>query len=162
MRRFEALAIITLAVLFPPAARAQAPRADPADVAVIESCLKQQRAKDQRGDACIGVVADPCLEKPDGQSTAGAVACHTREHLVWDDMLNRNYEQLRLSLEQGQWAKLRDAQRLWIEVRKRSCEFYWEFFRGTMASPMAESCYARAAADRALYLQFFVESSGKK
>jgi uncharacterized protein YecT (DUF1311 family) len=76
-------------------------------------------------------------------------------------MLNGLYEQLRKGFAGPQFAKLQSAQREWLEARKQSCEFYWEFFRGTMASPMAEGCYLRETANRALYLQFFVEQIKK-
>jgi uncharacterized protein YecT (DUF1311 family) len=155
------LVLAFAAMLSATPAFAQAKKADPRDATTIETCLKDARSKKQREEGCIGTVADPCLEQPSGQSTAGASACLNRELLVWDDMLTGMYEQLRKGFTGPNLAKLQAAQREWLEARKQSCELYWEFLRGTSANPIAEGCYLRETANRALYLQFFVDQIKK-
>ena len=156
-----ALGLVISAVLAAGAVLAQAQKVDPRDTAAIDACIKEARSKSRHAETCIGTVADPCVAEPAGQSTAGAAACYNRELLVWDDMLNGAYEQLRKGLAAPKSAKLQSAQRAWLEARKQGCEFYWEFFRGTIASPMAGSCYMRETANRAIYLRFFVEEVKK-
>ena len=56
-------------------------------------------------------------------------------------------------------AQMREMQRAWIESRKRSCDFYWDFFQGTMASPMSAFCENRETARRALFLLGFLDDA---
>jgi uncharacterized protein YecT (DUF1311 family) len=132
-------------------------RPQPRDAAAVQNCLKSQRGRDLMGERCIGVVADPCLKR-DG-STADRNACADRERLVWDAMLNDTYRRLREHLDEEQNGKLRDMQRAWIEARDRTCEFYYDYFQGTMASPMGSYCVLRETARRAMFLKFFLEQS---
>jgi len=50
-------------------------------------------------------------------------------------------------------------QRAWIDSRARSCAFYWDFFRGTMAVPMNAFCTNRETARRALFLLGFLDNA---
>jgi uncharacterized protein YecT (DUF1311 family) len=83
-------------------------------------------------------------------------ACIDREVAVWDDILNESFRRLREKLDETQRVKLRDMQRAWIASRDRSCGFYWDFYQGTMASPMAAECVNRETARRALFLLGFL------
>jgi uncharacterized protein YecT (DUF1311 family) len=56
----------------------------------------------------------------------------------------------------AQAAKLRDMQRAWIASKEKTCAFYWDYYHGTMASPMAASCVNRETARRALFLLGFM------
>jgi uncharacterized protein YecT (DUF1311 family) len=141
---------------------AQAQKADPGDTAAIQDCLKQNAGEAERDRACIGIIADACLKEPKHESAAAIVTCHVRERLVWDDIAVKTFEQLRLKVNDMQWVKLRDMQRKWSDGRKQTCEFYWEFSRGTAASPLSETCYRRETARRALYLLYFLDNAGKR
>jgi len=129
--------------------------ARPADTAALQACLKSELGQELAGERCIGVVADPCLDK--GPSTSEQVECTTRELVVWDAMLNADYKALLRKLDKGQIAKLQDAQRAWIASRDRTCDFYWHFHQGTMAVPMSAYCRLRETARRVMYLRNFVE-----
>jgi uncharacterized protein YecT (DUF1311 family) len=155
------IGLVAAAVVAGGAVLAQAQKVDPRDTAAVEACVKEARGKNRHPETCIGAVADSCLAEAAAQTTAGAAACYNREHLVWEEMLSSGYERLRKSLQGTQAAKLQASQKVWLEARKQSCEFYWEFLRGTMASPHAESCYMRETASRALYLQFFIDQAKK-
>jgi uncharacterized protein YecT (DUF1311 family) len=137
--------------------RAEKPSAR--DSGVVQSCIKSAGDDRQQLERCIGGVADPCAEKPDAQSTADQVACADRERAVWDDILNETFRRLREHLDAKQKIKLRDMQRAWIESRNRTCDFYWDFFQGTMASPMSAFCYNRETARRALFLLAFLNTA---
>lgn len=150
-----------LAAMGVPVALAQAPKSEPADTAAIEACIKEDRGKGGYGERCYGVIADPCLATPDGKTTAGTVACLSREYRVWDEVLTRTYNELRARLSPELAARLQQAQRAWIESRKLSCEFFWDFIRGTLAGPSVETCFGRETANRALYLQSFLEQTKK-
>ena len=127
------------------------------DVATVQDCLKSQRGRDLKGERCIGVVVDPCLKG--ARSTADQNACADRELAVWDDILNETYRRLTARLDDEQKVKARDMQRAWIESRDKACAFYWDFFQGTMASPMSAYCNVRETARRAMFLIFFMDEA---
>jgi uncharacterized protein YecT (DUF1311 family) len=149
------------AVVVAGAAFAQAQKVDPRDTAAIDACIKEARGKNRHLETCIGTVAEGCLGETSGQATARTEACYNREHLVWEEMLAATYERLRKGLQGTQSTKLQSSQKVWLEARKQGCEFYWEFLRGTAASPLASGCYMRETASRAIYLQFFADYSKK-
>lgn len=133
------------------AAQAQSLKLSAEDARAIESCIKEKEAK-ERADGCIGLIADPCLETPAGQSTAGQAGCYQREQLVWDDILNETYRRLQEQLEGRLKTRLRDLQRVWIEARKQQCEFYRDVIQGSLAIPATANCMNTETARRALYL----------
>lgn len=156
MRLSIALAacVVLGAGLMPAAAQTTKPSAK--DTAAIQSCLK---SKPQAQDSCIGIIADPCLEKDETKSTADQNACNDRELAVWDDMLNETFRRLRDKLDEPQKTKLREMQRAWIAYKEKTCAFYWDYYQGTMASPMSSYCTAKETARRALFLGAFLEDA---
>jgi uncharacterized protein YecT (DUF1311 family) len=157
MTRTTQGAALCLLILAAPASIAQTAEPNARDVAAVENCLKSQRGKELKGERCIGVVADPCLKQ--ARSTADSNACADRELSVWDAMLNETYRRLGEHLDDDQKTKARDMQRAWIESRNKTCDFYWDYFQGTMASPMSSYCSARETARRAMFLKFFLDES---
>jgi uncharacterized protein YecT (DUF1311 family) len=155
-RRTAIAALIALA-LSPTASVAEDAKPNPRDVAAVENCLKSQRGRELKGERCIGVVADPCLKR--AGSTSEQNACADRETVVWDAMLNDYYGRIRNGLEEEQKGKAREMQRVWIESRDKTCTFYWDFYQGTMASPMSAYCNLRETARRAMFLKFFADES---
>ena len=121
------------------------------DSQAIQSCIKEKEAK-EGADRCIGIIANPCLDTPEGQSTQGQAGCYRREHLVWDDILNETYRRLLGSFEGKLKAQLRDVQRTWLEARKQQCGFYSDVIKGSLAIPIGASCMNTETARRALYL----------
>ena len=156
MAKAVLLACVAL-MLVATASRAEKPEGR--DSAAVQSCIKSAGDDRQKLEPCIGVVANPCADEPDAQSTADQVACAARERAVWDDILNETFRRLRDQLDGKQKIKLRDMQRAWIESRNRTCDFYWDFYQGTMASPMSAFCYNRETARRALFLLAFLNSA---
>lgn len=106
--------------------------------------------------SCIGIVSKPCLDRAEDPSTAGMVACISREHDVWDGMLNDAYQILLKRLEPEKARKLKAAQRSWIASRDLTCGFYQDYFEGTMAVPMIADCVNGEAASRFFFLDGFV------
>ena len=152
-----ALALVVAALAASPA-WAQASKQGAEDSNVIQDCVKTNTGKDW--EICTGGVSNVCLE--DAKSTADQNACIDREQMVWDDILNETYRRLRDKLESGQKTKLREMQRAWIASRDATCRFYWDYYQGTMASPMSASCVNRETARRALFLLgFLLEAENK-
>ena len=153
------LLVVLAALAVSPALAKDKPDARAA--AAIEDCVKSKSATGM-GETCIGIVSGPCLDKAADPSTAGMVACVARERAVWDDILNETYNRLRAKLDDKQQQKLRDMQRAWIAARDATCGFYWDFYQGTMASPMSAGCVNKETAERALFLLGFLnEAEGK-
>jgi uncharacterized protein YecT (DUF1311 family) len=140
------------------AATAQKPSQAARDSATVQDCIKSKSGKEE---SCIGIVSDPCLDKVSG-ATSEMNECFSREQAVWDDILNESFRRLRDKLDETQKGKLRDMQRAWIGSREKTCTFYWDFYQGTMASPMSSSCNNRETARRALFLiGFLIEADNK-
>jgi uncharacterized protein YecT (DUF1311 family) len=126
------------------------------DMAKILGCLK---AKPLAQESCIGIVADPCNASDATKSTADQNACNDREARVWDSLLNESYRKLRDKLDETQKGKLRDMQVAWIAAKDKTCAFYWDYYQGTMASPMGSYCVMKETGRRALFLRAFVEEA---
>lgn len=121
------------------------------DSRAIQSCIKEKDT-DEGAELCIGLIADRCLETPEGQSTHGQADCYRREHLVWDDILNETYRRLQGQFEGKLKTQLRDVQRAWLESRKLQCGFYADVIQGSLAIPTSASCMNTETARRAIYL----------
>jgi hypothetical protein len=59
--------------------------AAPADVAVIDACLKTAAKTGGFSGACIGLVADPCIKAAEGANNDVGKwkACASRELAIW-------------------------------------------------------------------------------
>jgi uncharacterized protein YecT (DUF1311 family) len=147
------LALIICAGLV--AARAEAPSAK--DVKAVQACLAAKGARPGNREACIGVVANPCIGKEEERAPSEVMECLERERLVWDQLLNSAFGKLRDGLDEDQRAKLREMQRSWVDTRDRTCGFYHHYFQGSMANPMMANCNNRETARRALFLLGFSE-----
>jgi uncharacterized protein YecT (DUF1311 family) len=153
------IAAATVAAACAKAENAKPEKPNPRDAAAVQSCIKSARGGPQQQERCIGIIADPCAKRPGAESTAGQVGCTDRELAVWDDILNETFRRLRDKLDEDQKIKLRDMQRAWIDSRDRTCAFYWDFYQGTMASPMTAFCGNRETARRALFLLGFLANA---
>lgn len=154
------ISMVLLGIFALTASSGSAPSAEkalPEDENAIQSCLEGIRdfnasSSDEfaSGDECIGTVAEPCLEDPQGQTTAGMIGCYGREIAVWDGLLNTNYTALQESLDEPAFEALRDTQRAWIAYRDSKCEWPYVFFQGgTIAGPVGSACMNEATARRA-------------
>lgn len=147
----RAIAVFLLAMMFASGAQAQE-KLRVEDSRAIQDCIKTKTRAHDVPESCIGVVANPCLDRPEGQTTVGQAGCYQREQLVWDDILNETYRRLQGSFEGKLKQSLRDVQRAWIKSRKLQCGFYRDVIQGTLAIPTAASCFNTETARRAIYL----------
>lgn len=116
-----------------------------ADRARIEACLTAAQTAMVSGDVCQGAVSEPCLDVPEGQSTAGMVACVTRETAVWDALLQDAKAKLSATPVVTMGAELKTAMAAAdaaFEANKQAqCDLaYPAFDGGTMAQPIAANC----------------------
>ena len=103
--------------------------------------------------ACVGTVADPCLELPENQSTVMMGACINRELVIWDEQMNEIYGSLLEALDEETGKALRQSQRAWIKMRDTSCAFSAMLWQGgTGAGPAAGACFNRETATRVAFL----------
>jgi uncharacterized protein YecT (DUF1311 family) len=153
--RFACLAAALVWSIFSGSALAQKPSQEARDSATVQDCIKSKSGAEE---GCIGVVSAPCLRDV-GDANWEVNACIGREKAVWDDVLNETFRRLRDKLDDEQKIKLRDMQRAWITSREKTCTFYWDFFQGTMASPMSAECNRRETGRRAIFLIGFLRDA---
>lgn len=124
----------------------------PEEVRIVERCVSAARtAADRR--LCIGAVATPCQETPEGATTLGSGACLGREHRIWDGLLNAHYSAAAAAFGEEGRVYLKDAQRAWLVFRDRACEWpYKAYAGGSIAGPLAVECLMTQTALRALGL----------
>jgi uncharacterized protein YecT (DUF1311 family) len=161
MRQYSrrALALAFIVLMAAPALADDKPDAKVS--AAIQDCVKTKSANGT-GELCIGIVSGPCLDRDETKSTADMVNCVAGGRAVWDDILNETFRRLRDKLDGEQQGKLREMQRAWIASRDKTCAFYWDYYQGTMASPMSAECVNRETAQRALFLLFFLNDAEGK
>ena len=134
--------------------------------AVLESCYAV--AEDGAHAACIGKMAESCMESEEGgYSTLGMVYCTNAETQVWDRYLNREYKVTLDALKDmdadeaeffPDFAKraetLRAAQRAWIAFRDAECGLAYAMWgSGSMRNIAAVNCQLEMTAKRTLELR---------
>lgn len=136
------------------------------DDANMNQCLQAVRSMNaggaNNGDMhdCIGIIANPCMETPDGSSTIGMSFCTRRETDWWDRWLNSNYQQLKGIMNQQDFAQLRDMQRKWIAYKDAKCKFEHASWKGgTIASVASSQCFLDTTADQAITLSGHLSKS---
>jgi uncharacterized protein YecT (DUF1311 family) len=141
-------------------------KAAPADRAAIAACLDKAKKTKVEAETCIGTIETPCLETPEGQSTAGMKTCSARETAVWDEKLNKAYQTLMhgdygqtdASPDGGKTKRtgadlIRDMQRAWLAFRDKKCDVAsLPMQGGTGAGVLYGGCYMRETARQAIWL----------
>lgn len=130
------------------------------DDAVLTACLDAVNASEGETAAaeCIGIVAGPCQDEPEGWTTVGMVNCLERETAWWDARLNENYAAVLETLDDERTASLRKAQRAWLAFRDAECGFQYDYWReGTIRSVFGSSCMLELTARRAIDISHFLD-----
>ena len=139
-------------------AQAQSPKAKPS----VEGCLAASKAPPNT-DMCIGVTSNPCIGPDEGaKRDSEVIACLNGEQQQWDRVLNASFQALIKGLEPEQQQKLREMQRMWLSLRASTCNFYQDYFDGTMANPMIANCINRETARRAIFLKGFADDMAQR
>ncbi|QIE57350.1 DUF1311 domain-containing protein [Pikeienuella piscinae] len=123
----------------------------------IDACVAEAGVHGNPADLCLGLHAQPCMDTPDGQTTAGMVQCIAGEAEAWDTILNREYQRLLPRLDAEQAAAMRKVQRAWIAFRDADCAFPHILIRGTLAHPWGADCIMQHTARRAMEIRGLVE-----
>ena len=76
----KAMVFAVVAGLLAAVQPAVAQDATPADRATVQKCLDEKIAVSEEREGCVGVIADPCLEKSEDPSTFGMADCSRREY----------------------------------------------------------------------------------
>lgn len=151
MMRALLASLLCLALAAPASAQPAPPAQAQTDAAILQSCLAETMDVGPL-DACIGAVAGPCMAEDGGETTAGLVECHGREHAAWDAQLNAVYR--RLGGASG--GPLQRAQRAWIAFRDANCEAMAAPFEGgSIVRVIHASCMAETTARRTIELLAF-------
>lgn len=148
-------------------ADAQAPE-HAEDAERVSQCAAQNRSQSlaEVERRCAGMIADPCLDRPEAQTTLGTNDCLSREAAAWDVLLNRDWPNLRAKMRQrdvdnsvaalgltGADSALLAAQRAWLAFREAECAAQAaEWGAGTIGSTMHAACWLEMTARRAIEL----------
>ncbi|MET0328962.1 MAG: lysozyme inhibitor LprI family protein [Luteimonas sp.] len=89
-----------------------------------------------------------CMEASGGVTVA-MLDCIAAETALQDARLNREYRDTLAMLSSGQQARLRTAQRSWVQYRDADCGFWADPDGGTAASLAVADCVRRMTAERA-------------
>jgi hypothetical protein len=150
--RFRLAAALRAANLLP-TSMAFAQGAAPADVAVINACLKTAEGTGGFGGACVGLVADPCIKAAKGANddVAKWKACAARELAIWTQKTNEALKEV----EAGGFADVikavKDSQKTFEAARDRFCAVFDKVEPG-MYPGDANYCRLRETANRSLSL----------
>jgi hypothetical protein len=140
---------VTLAVLLMASAVPAQPTPTAQDSKAIHACLDRQEA--ELGQACIGIVADPCLKASNGE-TAAARACVARELAVWEAQLAAALRRVQSGGFKELSEAVRRAQESWQASRRALCPAFDKIDPG-MFPGGADRCSLHETAGRALLLR---------
>lgn len=96
-----------------------------------------------------------CIDKSEGV-TSVMLDCMADETKKQDNLLNRNYKKVMLTLNKEKKLELKKSQRLWMKYRDAKCNFFIGLSGGTVDSLNATSCFLDMTADRAYELDSLV------
>lgn len=149
--RLTASILIALALLFPSPAFAQAPA--PADTKLISDCLEKADSAEPLGvgNNCIGIVADPCVEKSDKMG-ARTKACAARELAVWTALTEAAKKRVRAGGFKDIIAALAESDKGWTQLRDKLCPAFDKIEPGFLPAD-GTYCRMQVTAHRALLLR---------
>lgn len=124
-------------------------------IAKIDACIGVVGEPSDHADWCLGVVAQPCLARPESGTTPAMVNCILYEAEAWEAIMNREYSALSETLDAEQKSGLNAAQRAWLSFREADCQFPEIFVRGTLSASWSADCKLQHTADRTLALRGF-------
>jgi uncharacterized protein YecT (DUF1311 family) len=82
------------------------------------------------------------------------IDCNRREWAVWDERLNRLYDQTRKEADRKLARALREAQHAWLQWREKRCRLpAIDNQGGSIVGPLYTSCMLDATARQALWLE---------
>jgi uncharacterized protein YecT (DUF1311 family) len=125
-----------------------------ADLAFMQECLDTLAARGAPARACMGIVARQCGGSPGAETTAGAIACQSREGDVWSALLDAAVDELSQPMSNAERDAFSDAQDAWRVFRDAQCGYEAALYEnGSLAGVERASCESRLTAQRTLDLR---------
>jgi hypothetical protein len=128
---------------------AQAPA--PADTKAISDCLKKADDSGGLGNNCIGLVADPCVEKSDKMG-ARTKACAARELAVWTALTEGASKRVKAGGFKDISAAVAESDKGWTQLRDKLCPAFDKIEPGFLPAD-GTYCRMQVTAHRALLLR---------
>ena len=124
------------------------------DAQKIDACLKAAIEKDQSGVACIGIVADPCIEAAKGKNTdvEDSKACAGRELAIWNARMQVAIREIQKGAEKQMTANVTNSQQSFTASLTRLCPVFDKVDPGT-AMGGANYCRLQETAMRVIVLE---------
>ena len=140
----------------------------PIDRHIVETCLDDIRQERENAPApkavraCIGKAAEACMDSTkDGYTTIGVMACNLRENGVWDERLNKGYQELRRSMDKEGKDWLKETQLRWIAYRDYDCSVTHQIFRGgSINRIIGSACVMEKTASRSIDIDVYLGMVG--
>lgn len=147
------LAVAMLAASLPIASMAFAQGIAPAELAVIDGCLKSAEKTGGFGGACVGLVADPCIKAAEGANddVAKWKACAARELAIWTQKTNEALKKVQAGGFADAIKAVNDSQKTFAASRDGFCAVFDKVDPG-MYRGSASYCRLRETANRSLSL----------
>lgn len=108
-----------------------------AERAAFESCLAD--AAENPATVCAGRVADACIAKDGGETTAGMTACDARELALWMARIDTQIGDLDAWRSPAQKRALAAAQAAFVTWRDAKCAFAATIYEGGSLARVVES-----------------------
>ena len=143
------LSILVFIATLPMPAAAQS--AAPADLKIIQDCLKNADKNDKLGTGCVGLVADPCRAKTENDTDKNR-ACARRELLVWNSIADAAGQRVRAGGFKEITKALAESQKSWAAQRDALCPVFDKVEPGSLPGDAAY-CRMQTTANRALLLR---------
>jgi hypothetical protein len=105
---------------------AHAQKAAPADLKIIDTCLKKAESEGNAGFNCIGAIADPCIKgvKQTNDDVEASKKCAARELAVWNELMPKALARVKKGGFKETEKATGPAQSTWIESVKSLCPVF--------------------------------------
>jgi uncharacterized protein YecT (DUF1311 family) len=144
-------ALAVLGLMAASCAPAAPPGAESQQHISIEACVAAAATHETLWQ-CKGVVANPCMSEPEGQTTVGMIECQSREGDAWQALLDAHIAGLNAD-DPSRSDELAAAKAAWEVWREAECIYQAsEAEGGSLAGVIATDCHADITADRAIAL----------
>lgn len=144
-------AIAALFLLLFATSHVYAQKAAPADVKTIETCIAKADDEGLLGMNCVGVVADPCMKKVEGQ-TDQLKACAARELSAWGVITEAALKAVKAGGFKDIEAAAAESQKTFVTSRDKLCAAFDKVEPGMLPGG-GNYCRLQETARRALLLR---------
>ncbi|MEP0943851.1 MAG: lysozyme inhibitor LprI family protein [Rhizobiaceae bacterium] len=118
----------------------------------VKDCLERESNAARDGSACIGKIADACLDRDTVQTTVSMRQCVSREYTVWDTLLNEMYREVMSIAPADKTELVRSAQLNWVKFKESFCALPYQILGGSMFLLSGDQCATKVTATQYLNL----------